>query len=155
MRAFGTNSPGRTMKTIPALAAMALALALPAAAGAATVGTTTVHPPVATNGAGVAQVYGFTAPSSGQVDRLNVYLDETNTASRVEVGLYSGSSSGAGTQRARCVIEAPTAGAWNRCSISSSAVTSGAYYWLALLQPAGSTGSLQYREGQVFAGPLT
>src|SRR5215211_7329420 len=36
-------SPGRMMRSIPALAATALALALPAAADAATVGTTTVH----------------------------------------------------------------------------------------------------------------
>ena len=81
----------RTMKTLLALATMALALILPATAGAATVGTTTVHSGGASTAKGGAKAYRFTAASSGQVDRLNVYLDDANTASEVEVGLYSGS----------------------------------------------------------------
>src|SRR5687768_3223043 len=66
----------RTMKTLLALATMAPALILPATAGAATVGTTTVHSGGASTAKGDAKAYRFTAPSTGQVDRLNVYLDD-------------------------------------------------------------------------------
>src|SRR5262245_38384237 len=143
------------MKTLLALAAMALALIPSATAGAATVGTTTVYSPSTNNAIGVAQAYRFTAQSGGQVDRLSVYLDGSSTASKVEVGLYTGSASRAGTRRARCVISTPQANAWNRCSFGAFAVTSGNSYWLALLQPSGASGQLQYREGRISGGPRT
>ena len=143
------------MKTLLALATMALALILPATAGAATVGTTTVHSGGASTAKGVAKAYRFTAPSTGQVDRLNVYLDGASTASKVEVGLYSGSDSSAGTRRGWCVISSPQANAWNRCSFTAYSISAGAYYWLALLHPSGSSGKLQYREGQVSGAPAS
>ena len=143
------------MKTLVILAALAAAFVLPATAGAVTVGTSTVYSSSSSNGRGVAQAYRFTAPSSGQVDRLNLYLDGASTASRVEVGLYSGSWSSADTLRARCVISSPRSNAWNRCSFTAYAVTSGAPYWLALLQPSDSSGRLHYREGLIAGGPVT
>jgi hypothetical protein len=143
------------MRTVPALAALAAALILPATAGAATVGTTIVFPPVTSNAQGAAQAYRFTAESSGPVDRLSIYLDGTSTADEVEVGLYSGSASSAGTLRARCVISSPQPNAWNRCTFTGYSLTAGAYYWLALLQPSSSNGSMRYREGQLFGGPTT
>ena len=79
------------MKTLVIVAALAAALVLPATAGAVTVGTSTVYSSSSSNGRGVAQAYRFTAPSSGQVNRLNLYLDGASTASKIEVGLYSGS----------------------------------------------------------------
>jgi hypothetical protein len=103
------------MKTLLALATIAVALILPAIADAATVGTTTVYSPVTNNTRGVAQAYRFMAQSSGQVDRLNVYLDETSTATTMEVALYSGSVSSAATLRGRCVISGPQRKAWNSC----------------------------------------
>jgi hypothetical protein len=140
------------MKRLAALAMPALALIVPATAGAAVVGTTTVYSPVTKNSKGVAQAYRFKARSSGRVDRLSVYLHRTNTASRVTVGLYSGSASRARKRRARCTISSPHAGAWNRCSISGSKVTKGKYYWLALLQPERSKGRLRYRQGRKARG---
>jgi hypothetical protein len=114
-----------------------------------------VYTPATSNTAGSGQAYRFTAPAKGTVDRLNVYLDAGNTAAKVEVGLYSGSTSSAGTRRARCVISSPRAGAWNRCSVTAVTVTAGASYWLAVLQPAKTTGRLRYREGKVSGGPAT
>jgi hypothetical protein len=138
-----------------ALALVALAPILPAAADAATVGTTAVYAPATSNAKGTAQIYRFPAQSSGTVDRLSVYLDGGSTASAVELGLYTRSASTAATRRAQCVIARPKADAWNRCSITAYAVTAGTRYWLALLQPAGSSGQLQYREAQVANGPTT
>ena len=143
------------MRTLVILAALVAAFVFPATAGAVTVGTSTVYSSSSSNGRGVAQAYHFTAPSSGQVNRLNLYLDEASTASRVEVGLYSGSRSSADTLRARCVISSPRANAWNRCSFTAYAVTSGASYWLALLQPSDSSGRLRYREGLIAGGPVS
>jgi hypothetical protein len=111
------------MSRLLALALLALALILPAAADAATLGTTAVYTPTISNQNGVAQVYRFTAQSSGTIDRVSVYLDGANTASAVELGLYTGSASTAVTRRARCVINSPQAGAWNRCSVTAYAVT--------------------------------
>jgi beta-glucanase (GH16 family) len=152
---FTFASQGRIMSRLLALALAALALVLPAAADAATVGTTTVYAPATTNDKGVAQVYRFTAQTSGNIDQLSVYLDGASTASAVELGLYSGSASTATTRRARCVIASPKAGAWNRCSVTAYAVTAGTPYWLAVLQPSSATGQIQYREGQVANGPAT
>ena len=143
------------MKTLLAPATMALALILPATAGAATVGTTTVHSGGASTAKGDAKAYRFTAASSGPVDRLNVYLDDANTASEVEVGLYSGADSSAGTRRGRCVISSPQANAWNRCTFTAYSISAGAYYWLALLHPSGASGNLKYREGQVSGAPAS
>ena len=53
------------------------------------------------------------------------------------------------------MVVKPKAGSWNRCPIRAASVTAGSYYWLALLQPVGSTGRLQYREGQVSGAPTT
>ena len=123
------------MKWRLALAGTALALMLPATATAATVGTTKVYTPVTNNSRGVAQAYRFTAAASGQVDRLNVYVDRSSTAGQVEVGLYTGSASAARARAARCVISSPQASAWNHCSIDAVSVKAGEYYWVALLQP--------------------
>jgi hypothetical protein len=143
------------MKRLAALAVPALALIVPASAGAAVVGTTTVYSPVTKNSKGVAQAYRFTARSSGRVDRLSVYLHRTSTASKVTVGLYSGSASRARTRRAQCTIASPRANAWNHCSISASTVTRGKYYWLAVLQPERSKGRLRYRHGRKPRGAVT
>jgi hypothetical protein len=128
---------------------MSIALIVPATAGAATVGTTTVYRPDAHNRKGVAQAYRFVGQASGRVNRLNVFLDEASTANTVEIGLYRGSASAARRRRGRCVISNPVAGAWNRCSITARRVRAGARYWLALLQPTRSSGLMRYRAGRV------
>jgi len=143
------------MKTTPALAVMALALLLPASACAASVGTSTVHAHVAAKAPGVGQLYRFDGGSSGNVDRLNVYLDARSTARRVTIGLYAGRGRRAFVRRARCVISDPRAGAWNRCAVPALSVASGAHYWLAVLQPARTGGRLRYRERRVPHGPAS
>jgi hypothetical protein len=144
------------MKTLAAFVVLSTGLMLPSSTGAATVvGTTTVYSPVTKNGKGVAEAYRFKARSSGRVDRLNVYLHGTSTATRVTLGLYTGSRSRARARRARCTIASTRAGAWNTCSFASYRVRAGKYYWLALLQPARSKGRLRYREGRRSGGPVT
>src|SRR4051812_37358213 len=145
----------RTMRHVCAVAAVGLALLLPATAGAATVGTTKVYSPTTFNAKGVAQVYRFTAAQSGQVNRLSVYVDGASTASAVELALYDGSASRAVTRRAHCAISNPRKNAWNTCSFTAYTLDAGSQYWIGLLQPVSSTGKLQYREGRVTGGPGT
>lgn len=94
---------------------------------------------------GQAQDFRFAAPGSGVVSRLSVYLDRANTAASVELGIYSGSRSSAGARLARCAIHAPRPAAWNRCSIRKVRVQKGATFWLAVIHPRGSNGTLRYR----------
>lgn len=101
------------------------------------------------NPLGIAEAFPSVAATSGSVDTLHAYLDATNTASAVQVGLYADNGSGHGGARlGSCTISAPKAGAWNTCTLSPAVtLTSGKTYWLPILQPTGSTGTLRYRNG--------
>jgi hypothetical protein len=113
----------------------------PVQVGSATVGTGTDSNP-----AGLAQGYRVPASGTGQVDRLNVYLDGSNTASTVELGIYASQSpTTAGARLGRCVITGAQANAWNRCAIGAVNVAQGTTYWLAILRPSGTSGTIRYR----------
>lgn len=110
------------------------------------VGSNVIGSGVDSNAPGRAQDYRVSADASARVDRLSVYLDKTNTAAKVELGLFAGmDSTHAGSRLGRCVISAGAAGAWNRCSITAVGATSGNTYWLAVLQPSGTKGTISFR----------
>src|SRR3954451_9504691 len=133
------------MRRFLRLAVLAGSLVLCSSAGA-DVGSSTVGDAVRTNPAGRAQDYRVTAGETGQITRLNVYLDAASSASKVELGLYGGADrKRAGSRLGRCIIATPAKNAWNRCAIDPVQVTSGRSYWLAILQPSGSSGQIQYR----------
>jgi hypothetical protein len=112
----------------------------------ASVGSASVGTAVDGNTAGRTQDYRVSASATEDVDRLSVYLDGSSTAKSVEIGLYqSASSTRAGARLARCVVAAPVANAWNRCSITAVSVTKDTTYWLAILHPSGSAGTIRYR----------
>jgi len=102
---------------------------------------------VDTNAPGRAQDYRVTADATGTIDRLSIYLDGGNSATKIAIALYAAgaSNSRAGARLAGCTIDAPQADGWNRCTISALSVTSGRTYWTAVLQPQGSSGTLRYR----------
>jgi hypothetical protein len=139
------------LMAVLALAQTALTRTAMAAGGQ--VGTTTIYPGTASSSPGVALAFRFTASATGDVDRLNLYIDGSNTASRVEIGLYSGTSSGGARRRGRCVVRSPTPNAWNRCTLPAYGVTGGSRYWLAFLHPADSRGTLKYRKAYVADAP--
>jgi hypothetical protein len=100
-----------------------------------------------TNATGNAEAFITTAQSSGTASELRVYLDASNTASRVVVGVYAdGANDSPGSLLASGSIDAPQAGAWNSISLSSLSVTSGQRYWIALLAPTGATGEIKFRD---------
>jgi hypothetical protein len=112
----------------------------PAAGAAAAVGTTTPGTEAATRSPGKAQDFSVTSNASGTVNRLSVYLDGSNTASKVSLGLYRKD-----TRLASCLIGTPVAGSWNRCTFPDVSVKDGSTYWTAVLQPEGSSGTIRFR----------
>ena len=83
--------------------------------------------------------------TAGTISRLSIYLDATNTASQVTLGLYANSSSRPGRRLAFCTVTAPRAGAWNSCPISPLTISTRSY-WGAILQPMASTGTIRFRD---------
>ena len=147
------RSLGRMIRAV--MLACAGSLIACASAGAV-VGSTTVGTSVDTNPMGRAQDYRVTATATEPVNRLSVYLDGSNTATAVHLGLFANGSDGtAGSRLGRCAITAPVANAWNRCAIVPVNVTSGGTYWLAVVHPAGSSGTFAFRNrtaaGRTFA----
>jgi hypothetical protein len=141
--------PERPLQGRPLLALLVVAtflLACSSASGAVTVGVKAVGTEVETNVPGRAQDYRLTASETGSVNRLNVYLDRTNTADRVELGVYSGARRTLpGPRRRRCVITNPRPG-WNSCTVAAVRVLHGRTYWLAILHPFGGRGTIRFRD---------
>jgi hypothetical protein len=108
-------------------------------------GTQTVQGNVDSNSAGMAEAFQYTAGASGTVTKLSVHLDATSTASRVVVGLYADNTNTPGALLAQGTITAPVAGT-NEVAVPSAAVTAGRRYWIAVLQPSGSTGTIRFRD---------
>jgi hypothetical protein len=98
--------------------------------------------------AGQAEGFQFTALSSGTLQVLNLYVDSPNAAPTIDVGVYDATGNGGspGNRLATCTLQAPMAGAWNACSITSGpTITGGQVVWVAVLGPAGG-GSPAYRD---------
>jgi hypothetical protein len=109
------------------------------------VGSKTVQPVVDSNSPGQAEAFRYSAAASGTASTAWLYLDSSNTASSASLGVYADQSGSPGALLGQVTMSAPTAGAWNKASISVP-ITAGTTYWLAVLQPAGSSGSIQLRD---------
>src|SRR5271163_3710716 len=97
-----------------------------------------------TNPVGRAEAFQATANASGTVTAINLYLDSTNLAPNVYVGLYADSSGNPGTLLGQGNTTHPVAGTWNQITISSAAITAGKPYWIAVLGP--SSGAIKFRD---------
>jgi hypothetical protein len=133
--------------------------ALRGVASGPVVGTLAVGTSVDGNPPGKAQDYRASATASTTVDTLHVYLDASNTASVVGLGLYASTdATHAGRLLARCGIYGipPSVEGWRSCPMTSTvSVTSGTQYWLAVFQPTGTTGTLAYRNTAPATGGQT
>jgi len=101
-------------------------------------GSASVEPSGDTDSAGLAEAFAYTAPASGVVQSLALYVNSGNSAPEIEVGLYSDVSGHPGELLTGATISSPTAGAWNVVGVPSLAVTAGSVYWLAALAPSGT-----------------
>jgi hypothetical protein len=88
-----------------------------------------------------------TAAGTGTATRLAVYFDASNTATSVVVGIYSHNAvaDSPGTLLTQAILTQPTSG-WNSVAIPAVSLSAGSTYWIAILQPAGTTGAVQFRD---------
>ncbi len=108
------------------------------------IGVSSVQATRDNNSAGQAEAYLVTASVTGSVTTLSVYLDATNGAKTVYVGLYSNSNGHPTTLLGAGTIASPVAGRWNTVSISPAVqVTAGTAYHIAVL---GTGGLIQFRD---------
>ena len=83
------------------------------------------------------------AVATGQVSSLSVYLDSSNRASTVRVGVYASSNGHPQALLSSGVIANAVAGQWNSVAMPPLQLTSGTTYWLALL---GVDGAVSFRD---------
>ena len=108
-----------------------------AAASSFLVGSQQVQSAADSNPAGMAQAFSYTATASGTTSDIDLYVNTGTTATKVLVGLYSGSSGKPGSLLASGSITSPKAGAWNDAPVGQTTITQGTAYWIALLPTDG------------------
>jgi len=134
--------------TSPEAERAATAAAYNTAASAAVgvlVGSDSVQPSNDTNPAGMAEAFLSVAGATGTSSTLTLYIDGTNTATTVLVGVYADAAGRPGALLSTGKLTAPEAGAWNEVPIKSVDVVNGQGYWIAILAPVGA-GSVQMRD---------
>jgi Bacterial Ig-like domain (group 2) len=94
---------------------------------------TRVESSVDSNAAGTAEAFPVQAVATGQVSSLSLYLDSSNRASTVKVGVYASSNGHPQALLSSGVIANAVAGQWNSVAMPPLQLTSGTTYWLALL----------------------
>lgn len=111
------------------------------------VGNSTVNTNLDTNPAGRAEAFRLKATASGKLTQMGIYLDATNKATKVQIGVYNNNGGtngwpnkliGSGT------ITNPVNGAWNTVTIANPpSITSGTIYHIGIL---GLGGDLKFRD---------
>jgi hypothetical protein len=75
------------------------------------------------NPSGMAEAFPVTAPKTGQVSSLYVFLDGSNTAATAWVGLYTSGYHHPRTLLTQSIISKPLAGQWNAVAVPPVQVT--------------------------------
>jgi hypothetical protein len=140
----GTTSSSSATSTKPAASSTAAAATTTATTSGVTLfGDGTVEPTTDNNDAGLAEAFPFSANLSGTAHTLYVYVDSHSTARTVIAGIYADNSGRPGTLLVRATLSSPQAGAWNTIPVSSTTVSSGTKYWIAVL---GKNGTMYFRD---------
>jgi hypothetical protein len=95
------------------------------------------------NPPGTAEAFPVQAVATGQVSSLSVYLDRSNSATSISVGMYADRNGHPGALLTRGATSNALSGGWNPINISPLPVTSGTTYWLALV---GGNGVIRFRD---------
>ncbi|QSQ26704.1 hypothetical protein JY651_18000 [Pyxidicoccus parkwayensis] len=122
-----------------------VSITVSSAAPTALVGNTTVLTTSDFEHAGVAAAFNYVASATGNVTRLYIYVDGQTAATSLQLGLYANGSGTPGALLRSCTVAPVAPGAWNVCTITSQAVSSGTTYWLAVLSPTGG-GDIYWRQ---------
>ena len=106
-------------------------------------GNTRIESSLDQNPSGMAEAFPVQAVATGQVNSLSLYLDRSNSAPTVWVGVYTNDNGHPKLLVSQGVISNPLAGQWNAVTIPPVQVNRGATYWLALL---GVNGLVKFRD---------
>jgi hypothetical protein len=106
-------------------------------------GDTRIESSMDNNSTGTAEAFPVQAVATGQVSSLSVYIDSSNRASTVRVGVYASFNGHPQALLSSGVIANALAGQWNSVAMPPLQLTSGTTYWLALL---GVDGALSFRD---------
>ena len=106
-------------------------------------GSSQIQNSLDTNSVGMAEAFPVTASSSGQVNYLSLYLDASNTAGAVSVGLYTNYYNHPRKLLSQAVIAQPVAGRWTPVRIPPVQVSQGKRYWVAVL---ALNGQIEFRD---------
>ncbi|MGA9286132.1 MAG: hypothetical protein WBV85_11900, partial [Solirubrobacteraceae bacterium] len=105
--------------------------------------------------AGRAEAFRFRAFASGTAGIAQVYVDSSNTAGTLIVGVYSEAGAHPGTLLSAGSITSPVGGAWNSIPITATSIAPGAYYWLSVLGEGGSLSYRSHRQGYCLSSTST
>lgn len=92
---------------------------------------------------GSVRAFPVRAVATGQVNSFSVYLDISNQAPTVWVGMYTNRNGHPEVLMTKGIISKPVAGQWNSAALPPVAVTKGTTYWMALL---GLNGAMRFRD---------
>jgi hypothetical protein len=143
-----TATPNATATATATATSAATATVTPSATATATPTSTAVGGFVG-NGAvettrdpsavGQAEATRYTATTSGPVSTISIYLDSSNAATNIALGIYSDAAGMPGTLLAQGSRSGVTSGAWNSVAIPTLSITAGTPYWIARLAVSGGT----------------
>jgi len=108
-------------------------------------GSADIQPFVDSNRAGTAEAFHYIAAGTGAATELNLYVDESNEARRIAVGVYADRAGRPGRLLARGRLTNVTNGEWNTIPINTIQVAAGEEYWIALMSPRRA-GTLRFRD---------
>jgi RHS repeat-associated protein len=109
------------------------------------VGDQTIEANLDSNATGLAEAFPVTAAASGQVQSINLFLDESSAATKIYVGIYKDASGKPGSLLTQGSTTQLFPGTWNTIPVTAASLTSGTAYWIAIL---GTTGGKPYFRDQ-------
>ena len=136
----GGGGGGATPAPTAAASATATASATSTAAGGSGfVGNSAVESAQDPSTVGQAEATQYTATTSGAVSTISIFLDSSNAATNIALGIYSDAAGVPGTLLAQGSRTGVTSGAWNSVAIPTLSITAGTPYWIARLAVSGGT----------------
>ena len=113
-------------------------------AQAVLLGDQSIETQIDSNATGTAEAFQTTATASGTLGTLSYYLDASNGATKVVVGIYADANGDPGALLTQGSSTQLTAGAWNTITVPQVSIASGTKYWIAIL--GGQGGTVRFRD---------
>lgn len=109
----------------------------PTPTGGPVLGDSVVEPTADASDLGTAEANRFVTGAGGTVGRLSIYVDPSNQATRIALGIYSDASGVPGSLLAQGALDTVRSGGWNDVAIPATALSTSTPYWIARLALAG------------------